>query len=410
MLWKTPDTWTVAEKDLVSQLLEADCAQERVALIFNPMSGTQDPVARRSKLEQLAREAGLTCELGETDQKEGAKPLALRALKDGVDRIIVSGGDGSVAEAAEVVAGTDVVLGVVPGGTGNLLALNLGLSTDPATAVRVASSATPRAIDVGRANGRVFLIVAGIGADAQMVQDADRDLKRRWGVLAYFIAAWRNLGRPLGRYRITIDGQTFYRRAQTILVANLGRITGGVELIPGANPEDGMFDVAVIRARHFRDVVTVGLRAILGRHQSDNLTQTFRGRRITIETSRPQPIEVDGNDLGETRRLEITLQPKALKLAVPETSAPGFPHPAALVAEVAARPLWVPLVAGLTTCTALAIRARYARRQGVEPDWAARHPAVVGTTVAALVGAVIVHNSNAATVPVPHSPTHDEPV
>jgi YegS/Rv2252/BmrU family lipid kinase len=391
----------------VSQLVETECLQERVAFIFNPVSGTQDPVARRSKLEQLAREAGITAELGETDLEEGAKPLAQQALKDGVDRIIVSGGDGSIAEAADIVAGTDTVLGVVPGGTGNLLAVNLGLSTDPATAVRVAATAPPRAIDVGRANGHVFLIVAGIGADAQMVQDADRDLKRRWGVLAYFIAAWRNLGRPLGRYRITIDGQTFYRRAQTILVGNMGRITGGVELIPGADPADGMFDVAIIRARHFRDVATVGIRAILGRHQSDDLTQVFRGRRIIIETNRPQPFEVDGNDLGNTRRLEITLQPKALRLAVPEPTTPNFPHPAAFVAEVTARPLWVPLVAGVGTCAALAIRARVARQKGAEPDWASRHPIAMGAAVASLLGAAITINNSAPAAAISSPPPDD---
>lgn len=388
----------------MSQLVETTPASERVAFIFNPVSGTQDPTARRNRLEQLAQEEGLTCELDETDLKEGATLPAQQAVRDGVGRIIVSGGDGSIAEAAEVVAGTDVVLGVVPGGTGNLLALNLGLSTDPAAAMHTAAGGTIRAIDVGRANGRVFLIVAGIGADAQMVQDADRDLKRRWGVLAYFIAAWRNLGRPLGRYRITIDGQTFYRRAQTILIGNMGKITGGVELIPGADPADGMFDVAVIRARHFRDVAIVALRAILGRHQTDSLTQTFRGRRITIETNRPQPIEVDGNDIGETRRLDITLQPLALKLACPETVAPTFPHPAVIAAEVAARPLWIPLAIGLGTYAALTANARRAQQKGVNPSKTARHPVIVGAITAGLVGLAMVYGSRTHT-PTDHQAT-----
>jgi hypothetical protein len=256
----------------------------------------------------------------------------------------------------------------------------------------------PRSIDVGRANGRVFLIVAGIGADAQMVQDADRELKRRWGVLAYFIAAWRNLGRPLGRYRITIDGHAFYRRAQTILIGNMGRITGGVELIPGTDPADGVFEVAIIRARHFRDVVTVGLRAILGRHQSDDLTQTFQGRHIVIETNRPQPIEVDGNDLGETRRLEITLQPKALKIACPESAAPIFPSPAALVAEVQARPLWVPLIIGFGTGAILALRARRARQEGKTPDPLAKHAIIAGAITLGAAGLLLARKT--ATEPV----------
>lgn len=373
----------------MSQLAEAACGQERVAFIFNPVSGTQDPAARRSRLEQLSREVGLTCRLDETDLQEGARPLARRALEDGIQRVIVSGGDGSVAEAAEVIAGTDVILGVVPGGTGNLLAVNLGLPNDPAAAIRGAINEDYQALDVGRANGRVFLIVAGIGADARMVQDADRELKQRWGALAYFIAAWRNLGRPLVRYRITIDGETYTRRAQTVLVGNLGRITGGVELIPGADPTDGVLDVAIIRARNFRDIVIVALRAILGRHQSDNLTEIHRGRKIVIEAQQPQPAEIDGNDIGETRRLVVEVEPGALKLARPAPTPSPFPDPAALVAEVAARPLWIPLLAGMGTYAVLKWKAKHDEDAGKESNAVVRHPWLAGVLAATIVGLAV---------------------
>lgn len=373
----------------MSQLVETAYGEQRVAFIFNPVSGTQDPAARRSRLEELTRDAGLTCELQETDLEEGARPLAQKALQDGLERIIVSGGDGSVAEAAEVIAGTDVILGVVPGGTGNLLAVNLGLPSDPAAALRGALNEDYQALDVGRANGRVFLIVAGMGADARMVQDADRELKRRWGALAYFIAAWRNLGRPLCRYRITIDGETYLRRAQTVLVGNLGRITGGVELIPGADPTDGLLDVAIIRARHFRDVATVALRAIFGRHQSDNLTEIHRGRRVVIEAEQPQPAELDGNDIGDTRRLVVEVQPAALRLARPEPASLPFPDPAVLVAEVAARPLWIPLAAGAATAAVLSWRGRRATAEGKEPDRLSRCAIPAGLLVGAAVGIAV---------------------
>lgn len=384
----------------VSQLAETACGQERVAFIFNPVSGTQDPATRRSRLEQLSREVGLTCKLDETDLQDGARPLARQALEDGIQRVIVSGGDGSVAEAAEVIAGTDVILGVVPGGTGNLLAVNLGLPNDPAAAIRGAMNQDYQSLDVGRANGRVFLIVAGIGADARMVQDADRELKRRWGALAYFIAAWRNLGRPLVRYRITVDGETYTRRAQTVLVGNLGRITGGVELIPGADPTDGLLDVAIIRARNFRDIAIVALRAILGRHQSDNLTEIHRGRRIVIETAHPQPAEIDGNDIGETGRLVVEVEPGALKLARPEPAANPFPDPAALVAEVAARPLWIPLLAGVGTYALLKWKASHDENSGQAANAVTRHPWLAGVLAASIVGLAVGRTRHNAEPPV----------
>src|SRR5207244_9077670 len=128
---------------------------------------------RRARLEALARAAGLACELAETDRDQGAAPLARQAVVDGMERVLVAGGDGSVAEAANVLAGTGVALAVVPGGTGNLFALNLGLPTDAEAALHLALTGAARPLDVGRANGHVFLVAAGMGLDARMVQDAD---------------------------------------------------------------------------------------------------------------------------------------------------------------------------------------------------------------------------------------------
>jgi YegS/Rv2252/BmrU family lipid kinase len=387
----------------LAELLESVCDLKRVAFIFNPVSGTQEKVARRKRLEELAQDAGLTCELGETDIELGARPLAEKALADGMERVLISGGDGSVAEAAGVLAGTDVAIGVIPGGTGNLLALNLGLPTDPAAAFRAATTGSMRAIDVGRANGHVFLIVAGMGADARMVRDADRSLKKRWGVLAYFIAAIKNLGRPLSRFRVTVDGVTVSRRAQTIMVGNLGKITAGLELIPGADPADGVLEVTVIRARAFQDIALVLFRTLLGQHQSDNLTEIRRGRHIVIEADQPQPIEVDGNHIGSTRRLEVTVEPGALKILTPEQAPSLLPDPAALIAEVS-KPHWTPLFAGVGTAVVLTLRARSMQAQGERPDLVTRHPLLSGLAVATVVGAVVAGGYLAAgskTVPGP---------
>lgn len=315
-------------------LLESTCDRKRVALVYNPVSGTEDPKARRARLESLVQSAGLSCGLSETDRERGAAPLAEQALADGMERLLVCGGDGSITEAANVLAGTQVALAVLPGGTGNLLALNLGLPTDSDAAMKAALTGEPRPMDVGRANGTVFLIMAGMGADARMVREADREKKRRLGVLAYFVAAWRHFRRPLNQYCIEVDGQVLRRRAQTVLVANVGKITGGIELVPGADPEDGLLDVAVLRTRGFRDLVGVAMRALFGNVGDHPRVDIIRGRRIIIESPRPLPIEVDGNDVGSTRRLEVNVEPGALRIIRPEAVASS---PVAKVQEAVAR-------------------------------------------------------------------------
>lgn len=305
---------------------ESGSGRQRVAFLFNPASG-QAGEDRRVTLETLAQAAGLTCALQETDETHGAGPLARAAVADRVERVLVSGGDGSVSEAAGALVGTGVALAVIPGGTGNLLAINTGIPREAAAALEVALNCAPRAMDVGRANlggGKdgVFLIMVGIGADARMIREADRQLKNRYGVLAYFIAALRAMRHPPNLYRVTIDGRVWRRRAQTVLVANLGRVNGGVELVPNADPDDGQLEVAILRAEGFLDILRLALRVLMHRPSRNDLLEVHRGRRIVIESRRAQPVQLDGNDAGSTTRLEVVVEPRALLLVQPEVSGP----------------------------------------------------------------------------------------
>jgi len=361
----------------------------RVALVFNPMSGMRSGESRRGRLEQVVRAAGLECDLAETDIVDGARVMARQAVRDGVERLLVSGGDGTLSDAADVLAGTDVTMAVIPSGTGNLLATNLGIPLDLNAAVHLALTGPSRRIDVGRANGHVFLIVAGIGADARMIRDADRELKQRFGALAYFIAAWRNFGQPLGRYRITIDGRRISRRAQTVMVANLGRITGGVELIPGSDPLDGKLEIAIVRMRTLRHAIMVAVRSLLGRHQNDNLTEIRHGRHIIIETDTPQPAEVDGDEIGTTRRLEVFVEPGALRIVLPDHPIPVFPDPAQLMTEVTNRPALLPVALGLATTAAAILQRRRQNAQHKPTNALTRNPLLVGLAAGALAMLVV---------------------
>jgi len=320
-----------------SALLEPTCDLERVAIIFNPVSGTEDSAGRRSALEALAHDAGLSCNLEETDRDRGATPLAEQAIADDRERLIVSGGDGSITEAAHVLAGTATALAVVPAGTGNLLALNLGIPTDREAAMRLALTGEAKPIDVGRANGQVFLIATGMGLDARMIHEADREMKRKYGKLAYFITGWRNLRRHRVDYRITVDGQVLRRRAETVMIANLGRITAGLELVPGSDPDDGLLEVAILRTRRLRDLALLGLRMLVGRPRSDDLLEVRRGRHIRVQARQPQPVQLDGNDAGTTAQLDVQVEPGVLKLVRPE---PPLEPPVIALAATVVPHLW----------------------------------------------------------------------
>jgi diacylglycerol kinase (ATP) len=372
-------------------LLETVSDQRRVAIIFNPVSGPLDPAKRRAALEALAHAAGLDAALGETDRERGAEPLARKAVADGMERLLACGGDGTATEAADALAGSHVALAVLPGGTGNLLALNLGIPADTEEAWRLALHGEPRPLDVGRANGHVFLIMAGMGLDAHMVHDADRKLKERLGVLAYVVAALRNLGRPPTRYAITLDGRRFFRRARTVLVANVGRITGGLELVPGADPQDGRLDVAILRAQGLWDLTVLALGTLVGhppasRGAGDNpLMELHRGREIVIETARPQPVQLDGNEAGFTTRLEVHVEPGALRLV---WTPPDANHARLVTDPVAAFSrgagiAWQ-LLAGAAAATAVYYRGQAIRALGRRPGPLARHPVLVGLTVGAV--------------------------
>jgi diacylglycerol kinase (ATP) len=367
-----------------TKILETVCDLERVAIIFNPASGAEDVETRRAALEELVHTAGLACELAETDENRGAGPLAQEAVADGMERVLVSGGDGSVMEAAGALAGTGVALAVLPGGTGNLLSLNMGLPTEAEAAMQVALTGEARPMDVGRADGTVFLMTAGMGMDAAMIRDADRELKDRLGVLAYFVAALRNIRRPPTPYSITIDGRSFQRRAQTVMVANLGRITGGVTLVPDTDPEDGQLEVAIVRARGVWDLSAVAWRALLGQLRGEPLLEVHRGREIVIETGTPQPVQLDGNEAEPTTRMEVHVEPGALRLVrtpdSEEVDAKRAVVPAAALSR--ARSLGAsPLVLGTGAAALLSLRARTVRARGHKPGPVTRHPFLVGLSV-----------------------------
>jgi len=299
-------------------------APRRVAVVFNPATGGQDSTTRADETRAALAAAGLDVLWLETTKEDPGQGLARRAVEEGVDLVMASGGDGTVMACVTGLAGTEVPLAVLAGGTGNLLANNFDIPGDTEGAVEVALHGDRRRIDVGAIGDDRFVVISGIGFDAAMLRDADPKLKQRIGALAYVLSGLKNLRRRPTRFHIRADDrEPIVRSGQGVLVGNLGRLQGRLPVLPDAEPDDGLLDVAVLRTRTVADWVKVAVRVLARRRRDDRQMETFRARRVEVRCDRPQPIERDGDPAGPTDRLVVEVVPSALTLCVPAATEDG---------------------------------------------------------------------------------------
>lgn len=252
----------------------------------------------------------------ETRPDDTGERLAREAVRAGADLVLASGGDGTITACVGGTAGSGIPLGILPCGTGNLLARNLGLPLSLDEALAVALTGSCRLLDVGAANGRPFVVMAGIGFDAEMLRGADERLKSRVGWAAYVLSALRHLREAPVRMALRADGGPPQRRwASGVIVGNVGSLQGNVRLLPDAAPDDGVLDVAVLAASGWTGWLRLAADVLLRRRTSRVAQMTCH--ELTVQASRARPWEVDGEVAGTTRRLRITLQPGCLLVRVP---------------------------------------------------------------------------------------------
>jgi diacylglycerol kinase (ATP) len=185
----------------------------------------------------------------EVPKSRKAPKKVRRAVEAGAELVVVWGGDGMVQRCVDTLAGSGVPIAVIPAGTANLLASNLGIPADLPGAVRVAFHGGRRELDLGRLNGEHFAVMAGVGFDADLIAGADRDAKSRLGRLAYVRSGVRAVRGGTTGVRITVDGTPWFRGdASCVLLGNVGRITGGIPAFDDAKPDDGWLEVGVATA------------------------------------------------------------------------------------------------------------------------------------------------------------------
>ncbi|WP_460980186.1 diacylglycerol/lipid kinase family protein, partial [Pseudactinotalea suaedae] len=284
----------------------------------------------------------------ETSAEDPGVAMAREAVEAGVGVVLAAGGDGTVRAVAEGLRGSGVALALIPSGTGNLLARNLGLVLDDVdTAVSTAFAGEERQIDLGvaalrREHGgeveeRVFLVLGGVGLDAQMLVNTDSELKKKAGWLAYVQAIGRSLkgGRRI-RLGYRIDGSEPRKaRVHTLMVGNVGMLTGDVVLLPDAEIDDGVLDLVALRPDGAVGWATVIFRVLVEhrimRRKPDSTTlplnkggsmqldalKYLRGERIEVRLNAPEPFELDGDEMGDVVAFTMSVEPQGLTVRVP---------------------------------------------------------------------------------------------
>ncbi|WP_329303314.1 diacylglycerol kinase family protein [Streptomyces sp. NBC_00659] len=308
------------------------------AVILNPT--VTDESERHELRRTLERHGHREPMFLETTADDPGAGQSARAVREGATLVVVCGGDGTVRAVADALAGSGVPLAVVPCGTGNLLARNLGLPLSPVAALEAALSGGPRRLDLGSIEGdglpaTRFAAMAGAGLDAAMMEHTDPRAKAALGWPAYALAGFGTLRTPRMRVTIRLDGSPAFRRtARMVLVANVGTVQGGVTLLPAARPDDGLLDLLVLDPRGpggwLRAVRTLLRGRAVSRRPSTASTLTAEGddrhglpvefftfRRAELTFDAPQSRELDGDPVGPGQRLTAEVRPGALTVLLP---------------------------------------------------------------------------------------------
>ena len=292
---------------------------KNIHIIINPAAGKG--TATLPIINQSMKEAGIKWEISVTKQAGDGLLLAKAAVKEGVDAVAVYGGDGTLMEVISGLMGSEVPLVILPGGSANIMATELGIPKDLKEACALISQGPLeiRTIDVGQLNKRYFISRISVGFEADMVKGADRKTKNKIGMLAYVFSAFEALKKiKHPHYHLKIDGKEYEAQGLTCIVTNVGNLGfTKISLDKHIDVSDGLLDVIIVRKANFSMFNHI-MTTLLKRERPDNLelVDHWQGKDIGITSSLKQMVECDGEIL-EKVPLNIKIIPAAIRVLVP---------------------------------------------------------------------------------------------
>ena len=253
----------------------------------------------------------------EVPKSRKAPKQVRKALDWGAELIFVWGGDGMAQRTIDAAAGSDTPLALLPAGTANLLASNLGVPQDIEAAVDIGLEGERRRLDIGRINGEAFAVMAGAGLDALMIADADGGLKDRLGRLGYIWTGLKTVRATPFDATITIEGTRWFKGTATcVLVGNVGELFGGVELFEGSRADDGLLEVGVLTATGVLETVRTVARVAVGSADDAAFARTTKAASVRVKMDRKVLYEVDGGDRTKVKSLRVDVEPSAIVVCV----------------------------------------------------------------------------------------------
>lgn len=281
----------------------------RAGVVFNPLVGEEAAPA----FEKALKKESVVARWFETTEDDPGGGQTRDALDWGADVVFACGGDGTVRECVQVLSDTHVPLGLVPAGTGNLLALNLGISLDPADSLAPALHGTVKTFDVGEVGGEVFVVMAGAGLDAEIMANTDKKAKESLGSMAYVVEGAQSMFDEPATAEIFAGGETFAAGDfVTILVGNLSKLQGGVDLLPDARPDDALLDLLALRSDSKVQRLGAAAQAVTGT-DGDAVVRT-QAAAFRVEFEAPTPYELDGEPRPPVDELRFGVRHRSINL------------------------------------------------------------------------------------------------
>ena len=291
-----------------------------VFVVLNPGSGGCDREEARRLIEGHFAALGLSCSVNEPGQSGELDDQVPQAVRDGSDLIVAAGGDGTVSAVIGALVGSETPVGIIPLGTANVLARELGVPLDIEAACQLLTGPHSVArIDAMEIKGHHYVTQVGVGVDALMIRDTPTEHKKRFGRAAYLWTAFvRMVGFQPIRFTLTIDGVEVRRKASEVVVANSG-ILGQPPFRWGEDvkPDDGRLDLCVVRAETLANYVMIAWHVARGEHKKNPSVRYWKvNREVTISTRKPTPVQADGEIVGETP-VTVRVVPGAVRVVTP---------------------------------------------------------------------------------------------